>query len=596
MERIVLRKSVVRSLSKYVALFFALIIALNGAVLYFVDRTYRSEIISVHESQLTQALDQVAEQFVEAQSILYSVRHLESLNRLLEKSRMPNAERVNLLRYEIISYFDSLLVWTHYVKHVRLIHASENLPNLYDSFVYSGEIAENGFPVFLSGLFRARNLDLYVEHLPSDISYFPTIDSGDGRYTINLYLPIYSKSTLDIAGLGQVSVDADRLFSAVLGEEAPAFLIDPMGGLIWSNGLMSDAECLDSVRDLSSDGLNRWFGSTALVSEYTSLLNMTIYKQIDFGFVVGYRSIVLLTALMVISLLALLILLTVRVYRPFRRQMAALIGGMERVRERGDYESRIPVSGENELSVLSDTFNHMIGNTRELMENIILSGKAEKQAVYAALSNQIRPHFLNNALDKLRMQARAHDEIDIAHTLERIMRYLSFNLGKQDTSVTLSEELENVADYIGIYKMSRGEEIELSINAQGNARGQLLKYKLPKFTLLPIVENCIHHGFAGNQPVCRILITIGLSENQVDIQVEDNGGGIEPIRLIRLKGHLERRESEAIESTGSGIGLSMIRQRLELYYNREIPFQIESYEGTGTLVSFCVPAVNGEDK
>ena len=61
--------------------------------------------------------------------------------------------------------------------------------------------------------------------------------------------------------------------------------------------------------------------------------------------------------------------------------------------------------------------------------------------------------------------------------LERIMRYISYNLGKQTATVTLDEELKNVSDYIQIYEMSYDSPIQVDMVAQGRLRGNLHRYQ-----------------------------------------------------------------------------------------------------------------------
>lgn len=595
MEQHVVRKRIVRSLSQYVAAFVAILLALNLSLIYYVNRSYRTELTTMHRHGLAQSLEQIDKYMLQAQSVLHSVRHQETLSRLLENRRMSNAERIPLLRYEILPYFDSILAWTAYVHRVRLLHTDQDLPNLYDSIVYSNAIAVAGYAAFLSSLQASPSASFYIEHLPRGISYFPSLASDNAQYTINLYLPIHLRNTLHVAALVQVSIDAEALLRQALDTQAPAYLLGPGNALLWSNGLLSAEDCL-SLSAQPSDLVHTDGGGRFLVlSQYSETMQATIYRVIPLDFFADGSALTALLAASILLLLALMALLTLRLYRPFTRQLQTLVESMRRFRAVDDYTLRVPVTGENELTLVSLTFNDMLANTEALMQRIVASGKAEKQAVYAALSNQIRPHFLNNALDRVRMAAQTHGVLDVAEPLERIMRYLRYNLGNQHMAVTLSEELENVSDYISMFKLSRGEPIELCLNVLEGARGNLHAYFLPKFTLLPIVENCIHHGFSQAKPAMRIIITVCLAQDLLTIQVEDNGSGMERARLASLQGHLAQGMRTALSGGGSGIGLSLVQERLTLYYGKDIPFTVESYPDTGTLVTFSVPLLQNKE-
>ena len=72
-------------------------------------------------------------------------------------------------------------------------------------------------------------------------------------------------------------------------------------------------------------------------------------------------------------------------------------------------------------------------------------------------------------------------------------------------------------------------------------------------------------------------------ENAIQIQVEDNGGGMDEQELEKLK-----RNMNTDMDTGH-IGLANVAQRLNALYDGQSQIRVESKKGEGFSVSFIVP-------
>src|SRR5699024_6685063 len=103
---------------------------------------------------------------------------------------------------------------------------------------------------------------------------------------------------------------------------------------------------------------------------------------------------------------------------------------------------------------------------------------------------------------------------------------------------------------------------------------------VPPFTLQPLVENAISHGFQDKDQDCSLTISIQQEGDIIHIQVMDNGQGIQDDRLQTL---LERETSS---EKGAGIGLYNVNRRLMMHFGRDAGLQITSANGEGTTVSF----------
>lgn len=62
--------------------------------------------------------------------------------------------------------------------------------------------------------------------------------------------------------------------------------------------------------------------------------------------------------------------------------------------------------------------------------------------------------------------------------------------------------------------------------------------KIIRFTLQPIIENCFLKGFNRKRTDNRICISFVESDGNIEISITDNGKGIEPELLKRIKSDL----------------------------------------------------------
>ena len=121
-------------------------------------------------------------------------------------------------------------------------------------------------------------------------------------------------------------------------------------------------------------------------------------------------------------------LLTVLIRRLVSKLME-LRKAMTRVAD-GDFSQHIRVSGNDDISLLAETMNHMTSKIQELLEQLVekerLKNEAEIQILeykYRSLETQIRPHFIYNALETINSMAKIRGNDDIVEIVQRISRY-----------------------------------------------------------------------------------------------------------------------------------------------------------------------------
>ena len=118
--------------------------------------------------------------------------------------------------------------------------------------------------------------------------------------------------------------------------------------------------------------------------------------------------------------------------------------------------------------------------------------RALQQAELRLLKSQLNPHFLFNALNTVRSLI-ADDPSRAQHAVTRLANTLRYALSaNQNELVSLSRELEIVADYLEIEKMRFEKRLTVESEIAADAGGA----QIPVMLLQTVVENAIKHGIA----------------------------------------------------------------------------------------------------
>ncbi len=254
--------------------------------------------------------------------------------------------------------------------------------------------------------------------------------------------------------------------------------------------------------------------------------------------------------------------------------------------QKGDFNTRIEVSGDDELDKLSFDFNIMASNIQELINKVYKAEIAQKKSELSALQSQIKPHFIFNTLESLKMTAELHDEEEISDGLTALGNLIRQNIHTGNHLINVECELENLADYIKIQNLIRNNTIKGEFTIQDEIR----QAAILNLVLQPLVENCILHGFRSNQEFLEISICGKLVDDSIIFTIHDNGKGIEDQQLQKLNRNLENSLNDnSNNSTGTGIGLMNVNRRIKLYFGNEYGISIESNYNEGTAITVKIP-------
>jgi two-component system, sensor histidine kinase YesM len=248
--------------------------------------------------------------------------------------------------------------------------------------------------------------------------------------------------------------------------------------------------------------------------------------------------------------------------------------------EQGDLTARTEVRSNDEVGQLGHSLNNMIGEMQVLIDQLIREEQEKKEVELEALHAQINPHFLYNTLNTIKWMAKIEGNRGVSKAITALVKLLriSTNLGRD--MISLREEIDYVMNYVVIQKLRFSKDMNIVYNIDDNC----MNLTVPKLILQPIVENSIIYGMEDEQHELNIEIRATVKEQQLVIEIHDDGPGIEDeiVKNILTKDSNKNRFSK--------VGLNNVNQRIKLYCGSEFGLEIETELGTGTKVVVTLPA------
>ena len=248
----------------------------------------------------------------------------------------------------------------------------------------------------------------------------------------------------------------------------------------------------------------------------------------------------------------------------------------------------ICLSPEQESMI--DRFNEML-NMNEVIN------ATRKQAEYMALQNQINPHFLYNTLEGIRGETLHAGLNHVAKMTEALATFFRYTISNMDNLVTLEDEMENIDNYYIIQRYRFGDRITLKTEYSEEDAERILRCKLPKLTLQPIVENAVCHGVEQMIGNGIITIRVDITDDHMIIKVSDNGIGMPEERVKELNHKLNELKTEYIKDdheNKGGIAMVNVNNRIRLLCGEEYGIYIYSIPQVGTDVEITLPVIEGD--
>ena len=249
---------------------------------------------------------------------------------------------------------------------------------------------------------------------------------------------------------------------------------------------------------------------------------------------------------------------------------------------KGDFTTRTSCENQDELSVLSDSFNDMAMKLQQQVDRIRQEQENLRNMESKLLQAQINPHFLYNTLDTIIWLIEGNknkEAIDIVVSLSEFFRVV---VSKGRDFISIREEEIHIKSYLKIQQSRYYDILDYEIAIQKD----LYQYQILKLSLQPLIENSLYHGIKLLRARGKIKVTGEKIGEEIYFRVQDNGIGMEEEEVVALRNSIELPGSE--QSTGFGLG--NVNKRIKLNYGSKYGVDIQSKKGEGTTISIRIPA------
>ncbi|HHW49232.1 MAG TPA: histidine kinase [Clostridiaceae bacterium] len=272
--------------------------------------------------------------------------------------------------------------------------------------------------------------------------------------------------------------------------------------------------------------------------------------------------------------------------------------------KRGEYEIKKIRGAAKELNILLMTFDEMAKSIKEHIQNLKEKAQLEKKLLekenenlritnllaetkLKSLQSQINPNFLFNTLSMLSKNAYIEGALDTSMLMENLSELLRYSLEKSNKVSSIKEEIEFIKNYFLIQQKRYGNRVKFLLNVKDN----LPNIKLPAMILQPLVENSLIHGVNNISDGAVVSVKAYCYNNNVYIQVEDNGAGMDSDTLEAIQSKFKHSVFDSKVEQSTNIGLYNVYKRLEMYYGSQFKFLIESERNCGTIITIVLPLV-----
>lgn len=434
------------------------------------------------------------------------------------------------------------------------------------------------------------------EDIALSASHVQNIVKNDYKWVVTLSRGIRNPRTNQVESVFFVDLNYsainDLCEKISLGSKGYIYIIDENGSIIYHpkqqllySGIRTELyeEVLNSPENsfMIGEGKDRRLYTIS----QSDMTNWTIVGVAYLDEMMGKRVETLLSYLLIsIMLFSAALLIAIFLSREITRPVTNLEKSMKEV-EKGNFDNvELEILDKNEIGSLTNSFNIMTKEIQHLMLENIEEQRAKRKSELKALQSQINPHFLYNTLDSIIWMAESGKTQEVVLMTASLAKLLRQSISNEEEIVSIRREIDYVKQYLTIQKMRYQDKMEYEIDIQE----EILRKEIVKLTLQPLVENALYHGIKYKEGKGMIYITGCIEDEDILIQISDNGAGMDDNQLTHIL--------DAKEQKNGGVGVRNVQDRLQLFYGRKYGLTYQSCLGDGTRVTVRIPKEYRKDE
>jgi signal transduction histidine kinase len=260
----------------------------------------------------------------------------------------------------------------------------------------------------------------------------------------------------------------------------------------------------------------------------------------------------------------------------------------------GKTNKRIHYIGDDEIGSLVTEYNQKLTELEETAKKL---AQSERETAWREMAKQVA-HEIKNPLTPMKLSIqhlqRVFDPTD-PHIIEKINKATQSVIDQIDALTAIANEFSNFAKLptavmddidlaelvqstISLFEANESCTITLSHDATENYH-----VIADKDMMLRVLNNLISNGIqaVAIDSSTNIFIELSSNDTEVVLRVKDNGKGISVDQLETIF-----EPYFTTKSTGTGLGLAMVKQIVELHHGT---ITVESSSSSGTCMRLVLP-------
>jgi len=334
-------------------------------------------------------------------------------------------------------------------------------------------------------------------------------------------------------------------------------------------------------------------------------LEFDISKEIEKTINNIYRSVFINSIIIFVMVLILFIILYFKIFK----RIDNLIRATKKL-ENGDFDFRIEKLGNDELSIVLQSYNDMAMQLKEQFKELT-KAKDEAQTV-----SKYKSEFLANMSHEIRTPLNAIvGFVDILKDESRGRKSMEYVEIIDDSSKNLLQIIEDILDFskiesgkLDIEKIDFNSKLEFEVithlfsakcSEKDISLSLIIDEKLPKvintdpLRIKQVISNLLSNAIKFTDDGKNIKVIISYEDNQLNISVKDEGKGIAKDKLSHIfEAFSQEDTSTTREYGGTGLGLTISSKLIKLLGGN---LKVKSELGVGSEFYFSIPAKIGEE-
>ena len=250
--------------------------------------------------------------------------------------------------------------------------------------------------------------------------------------------------------------------------------------------------------------------------------------------------------------------------------------------ESGNMNPDIYVGGSLEVEHLGMTLRSTVDQLRQLMDDIVKEQEKKRKSELDALQSQINPHFLYNTLDSIVWMIEGERYQDAVFMITQLASLFRISLSRGKTIISIADEIKHAKNYMNIQKV----RYKNSFSVEFDIDEEIMECCTVKLVIQPLLENAIYYGVEGMDGDGEIKVKGYRKDQDIYIEVSDNGFGMPQDVVDALL-----TDNERVPKKGSGVGLMNVYNRIRLRFGSAYKLEIESIPDEGTTVRIHLPYI-----